>query len=236
MTYKKFRFLLLAAVLLLGGCIPDDTYYAPCKGKFNAQKTIDSIKSRLKLESVYFNNYYKNPDTIPTSCETVRLQIYGDSILDIVNAKDFVQTISKIFFNDTGNAAIKYIALTVEAYGPAVGKMEARYLLDRNSSVNNNALNLPADTNFSYTIVEVNPYTTLSARETTEGMRVNVSLHAEPKDLSPIARAIKKQYMKEIHAKNLDEFNVEFTIAKPNNTYCTSKHFSVYYYRNNRDF
>ena len=235
MTNKRLLGFLIGTTFLLCGCNFEDTYYAPCEGKYGSQKLIDTIKSTLKLENVYFNNYYKNPDTIPTNCDTIRMNIYGDSIFDIVNAKAFVQTISKIFFNDTANGTIKYLKLTVEAIVPAVGKMEATYMLDRNSSINNNALNLPADTNYGYKIIEVTPYTTISAREKNEGMRVHVNLHTEPKDIAQLAGEIKQQYITEIHAKNLDEFSVEFTVEKPNNKYCIRKWYSFFYRKENGD-
>ncbi len=233
MANKGLLGFLIGTAFLLCGCNFEDTYYAPCEGKYGSQKIIDSIKSILKLENVYFNNNYKNPDTIPTNCDTIRMQIYGDSISEIVSAKNFVQTISKIFFNDTANAAIKYLKLTVEAFGSADGKMEATYKLDRNSSINNNALNLPADTNNEYKIVEVTTYTSIIASGNEEGMKVEVNLHAEPKDLAQLAGEIKQQYSIEIQAKKLDEFIVEFTIAKPNNKYCTSKCYTVYYRKEN---
>lgn len=235
MANKRLLSFLVGTTFLLCGCNFEDTNYAPCEGKYGSQKVIDAIKSTLKLENVYFNNYYKNPDTIPTNCDTIRMQIYGDSIWDIVNAKAFVQTISKIFFTDTSNGAIKYLKLTVEAIVPAVGKMEATYKLDRNSSINNNALNLPADTNYGYKIIEVTPYTTISAREKNEGMRVHVNLHTEPKNIAQLAGEIKQQYITEIHAKNLDEFSVEATVEKPNNKYCIRKWYSVFYYKKNGD-
>ena len=235
MANKRLLGFLIGTTFLLCGCNFEDTYYAPCEGKYGSQKLIDTIKSTLKLENVYFNNYYKNPDTIPTNCDTIRMQIYGDSISDIVNAKAFVQTISKLFFNDTANGAIKYLKLTVEAIVPAVGKMEATYMLDKNSSINNNALNLPADTNYGYKIIEVTPYTTISAREKNEGMRVDVNLHTEPKDIAQLAGEIKQQYITEIHAKNLDECSVEFTVEKPNNKYCIRKWYSFFYRKENGD-
>lgn len=235
MTYKKLLFFLFGTTFLLGACIFDDTYYAPCEGKFNPQKVIDTIKRTLKLGNVNFNNSYKNPDTIPTSCDTVRMQIYGDSISDIVNAKAFVQIISKIFFNDTANATIKYLKLNVEDIVPAVGKMEATYMLDRSSSINNNSLNMPADTNYGYKIVGVTPYTIFFASGKEEGLRVDVNLHAEPKDIAKLAGEIKQQYNNEIHAKNLDEFSVDFSVEKPNNKYCTRKWYSIFYHKKNGD-
>lgn len=233
MTYKILLSFLLGMTLLLSACNFEDTYYAPCEGKYGSQKVIDSINSILKRGDAYFNNYYKNPDTIPTNCDTIRLQIIGDSIFDIVNAKAFVQTISKFFFNDTVNAHIKYLKLIVETIVPDVGKLEATYMLDRNSSINDNALNLPADTSYEYKIVDARSYASITPSGTNNGMRVAVNLHTEPKDLAQLAGEIKQQYINEIHLKNVDEFSVEFSVEKPNNKYCTRKWYSVYYLKEN---
>jgi hypothetical protein len=235
MAQTKFLSFLFATIFLLGGCNGQDTYYAPCEGKYGSQKVIDSIKSVLKLETVYFNNYYKNPDTIPTNCDTIRLNIYGDSVSDIVNADTFVQTISKIFFSDTANAYIKYLKLNVEDIEPKIGKMEATYLLDRNSSINNNSLNMPVDTNYEYKIVDVTPYTKLFANGKEGGMQVGVNLHAEPKDIASLAAEIKQKYINEIHEKNLDEFSIDFKVKKTNNKYCVSKEYTVFYHKRNKN-
>jgi hypothetical protein len=236
MTKKKFLSFLFATIFLLGGCNFDDTYYAPCEGKYSSQKVIDSIESTLHLKNnVYFNNYYKNPVTIPTNCDTIRMQITGDNISDIVDADTFVQTISKIFFNDTANAAIKYLKLHVENFIPEVGKIDAKYLLDRNSSINNNSLNIPVDTNTIYNIVEVTPHTSIFSDRKEEGMQVDVNLQAEPKDVASLAAEIKQKYNNEIHENSLDEFSVYFTIEKPNNKYCISKSYSVFYHKRNKN-
>jgi hypothetical protein len=235
MTKKKSLSFLFATIFLLGGCNGQDTYYAPCEGKYGSQKVIDSIKNTLNLENVYFNNYYKNPDTIPTNCDTIRMHIYGDNISDIVNADVFVQTISKIFFNDKANASIKYLKLSVEDFIPKVGKMGATYLLDRNSSINNNSLNMPVDTNYGYKIVEVTPHTSIFADRKEEGMQVDVNLHAEPKDIVNLAGEIKQKYNNEIHEKTLDEFSIDFNVEKPNNKYCISKVYTVFYHKRNKN-
>jgi hypothetical protein len=235
MFKKKSLNFLFGTIFLLGGCNGQDSYYAPCEGKYGSQKVIDSIKSTLKIETVYFNNYYKNPDTIPTNCDTIRMHIYGDNISDIVNADTFVQTISKIFFNDTANASIKYLKLYVEDFIPKVGKMGATYLLDRSSSINNNSLNMPVDTNYGYKIVEVIPRTTISANGQEEGLQVDVNLHSEPIDIASLAAEIKQKYINEIHEKSLDEFSVDFKVEKPNNKYCVSKTYSVFYHKRNKN-
>ncbi len=77
--------------------------------------------------------------------------------------------------------------------------MEATYLLDRNSSINNNSLNLPADTVTKYNIFRVTPYTKTSASGKEEGMRVDVNLLAESKYIANLAASVKQQYNKEIH-------------------------------------
>jgi len=108
-------------------------------------------------------------------------------------------------------------------------------MLDRNSSINNNSLNMPVDTNTIYKIVEARPYTKISAKEKEKGMRVAINLHAEPKDITILAGEIKQKYNNEIHKKDLDEFSVYFNIEKPNNKYCISKVYSVFYHKRNKD-
>lgn len=236
MNNKRVRKFLFGTIILFSSCNFEDTYVAPCEGKYGKQKIIDSIKSTLNLENISITKVYKNSDTIPTNCDTINMQIYGDSISDIVNANTFVQTISKIFFSDTANTNIKYLKLYVTNYSPVIGKMKATYVLDRNSSINNNALNMPIDTNYyGYKIIEASPHTILMANEKLEGMQIDINLVKEPKDIIGLAGEIKQKYNKEIHGKSLDEFSIYFNIETPNNKYCISKVYSVFYSKRNKD-
>jgi hypothetical protein len=239
---KFFKPFLIFLPLFLYNCNyeDNDVYTSPCKGKFGSQKVLDSLTKKFNFRDgiFYFNETHKNYNGPALNCDTINLDVSDDNV-PVITTDAFLSSCSSIFFNDTANTNIKYLKITAVDLWPYKGDLKAVYLLDRNSSNTYVSSNPCSDTvNYSIEdlIMKAIPFAGTSSLGTIQGLRIEAKLPSEPCDVKKIAAEIKKKYDEIIKEKSLGEFQIDLSVAKPNNMYCVSKTYHFFYTKKNKDF
>jgi hypothetical protein len=231
---KFFKNLLIFLPMFLYNCNyeDNDVYTSPCKGKFGSQKVLDSLTKKFNFRNdiFYFNETYKNYNGPAISCDTIHLDVSDDNI-PVITTDAFLSSCSSIFFNDTANTNIKYLKIRAVDVWPYKGRVEAVYLLDRNSSnnyINSNPCSDTVNNSVRNLILKEISFEETSL-ETIQGLRIEAKLPTEPCDVKKIAAEIKQKYDGVIKEKSLGEFQIDLSVAKSNNKYCISKVYHFFY-------
>lgn len=232
---KKELFVFWVIAFCVASCENQDAKYVQsCEGKYGSQGVIWRIKEKHSLQKalIDFKEWYKEPASLPTNCDTIHLYIEADTSSFLLE-DTFAISVGRFFFNDSINTGVKVLELEVKDRWPYIGEATAKYFLSREAIDEYKyepTLFSDSSVKQAYQVVQ-----RLFERSSEgEGLKIVANLPKDVKDPQKLAGAIKKGYIIETQDKRFIGFSFELRVVSPFCKLCRDKTYFLFYSNRNK--